>query len=89
VQTDCGSVETRLAIYPNPAQSRVYISSNKVISKIQLMTMQGQLISQHTTGQVQPGNYALQLNDRMRRGLYVVQAFFADGTVQYSKLIKE
>jgi hypothetical protein len=88
-RTACGTEQARLNIYPNPAQSSVNINSNKSISKILVFTAQGQLVSQRVVAQTQPATYLLQLDNKMSKGLYFVQVICTDGTVQYSKLIKE
>lgn len=86
----CGSEQqARLNIYPNPAQSSVNINSNKAISKIQVYTAQGQLVSQRVIGQTQPATCLLQLDNKMSKGLYFIQVICIDGTIQHSKLIKQ
>lgn len=78
-----------LSIFPNPVDNIVYIKSSKAISKIMLVSITGQTISQYVPSQNQPGIYSIPLRGKIAQGLYILQVTATDGTVQNSKLIKE
>jgi hypothetical protein len=81
--------KTTLTIYPNPVNKVIYISSNKTIRKIMLLSITGQVVAEQVPAQLQPGIYSIPVTDRMRKGLYILQVLATDGTIQNSKLIKE
>jgi hypothetical protein len=85
-QREKWEVEERLQLYPNPAQSVLWLESAK----------QATVLLYHLTGKVatvqpvhvQPGEPAsLPLPSELANGLYVVQIQFADGTMVHRKLI--
>lgn len=85
----CGQVQSRLVIYPNPAQTQVNITCNKPVDRVIVLSAQGQVVMQKSIAASQAGTIVLPLDGRMRAGLYFLQVVYTDGTVQYSKLIKE
>lgn len=72
---------TRISIYPNPAGTVFNIAADKVISNIDILNTQGQIIKTANTANVSIS----ELPD----GFYSVKVSFTDNTFRMAKLLKE
>ena len=67
-----------VAVFPNPASDKVFVKSNKEITKLSLLDMQGKL--------VQESEYSTELDlSNLQNGMYVLQIEASAGVV-YKKL---
>jgi hypothetical protein len=88
VQINCVG-EQKLVVYPNPVNNQVYIKSSKQIESVSLLSFSGQTLMRKIYRQSQVGTIQLPLKTQLSQGIYLLRVVATDGTVQYTKLLKE
>lgn len=71
-------------LFPNPSNHMVNITANQIISKIEILNIQGQVIQ---TMSATTNNVSISINT-LSNGLFIVKASLANGTTWTGKLIK-
>lgn len=75
-------VKSSLKVYPNPAADVVNLSSNKEILSVSVLDMSGK--------KVQTFKGAKEINvSSLAKGTYILQVYYATGSVENTKLIKK
>lgn len=76
------SANNNLKVYPNPAVDVVNLTANKEIKSVNIFDLSGKKVKSVTdTKQVNVSNLA--------KGTYIIQAYYGNGSVENTKLIKK
>ena len=78
-----------LMVYPNPVNQYVNINSSLPVQRVVLVSMTGKVILRKDFKQSQATMIQLPLNSFMTSGVYLLQVWAQDGTMQHTKLVKE
>jgi hypothetical protein len=76
-----------IKLYPNPANSAIFLRSTLGIKQIQIVNNTGQTIINKSNVQVANGLSKLDVK-QLSGGIYICKVFLEDGTVQNIKFIK-
>ena len=77
--------DTRLSIYPNPAQNTITLSSDEEMERISIYTSAGRLVQESS-----PLSTIVQLRiSELSKGVYIIKAHFKDGSMKVEKLVVE
>lgn len=82
------ATRTSLVVYPNPVNSQqVYIKSSKPVKSVVLLSLTGNVILRQDYRQTQAAVIELPLKTHITPGIYMVQIWATDGSVQYGKIM--
>ncbi len=84
--TDLNEQSRRISVYPNPANGRLYITSEETIESVSIINVTGARILEFRN--IQATDYVLNL-DGISAGIYIVEVKTADNKLQISRLVKK
>lgn len=84
----CENRAATLSVYPNPANSEVYLKSNKAIRIVILYSVTGHVAQTYRIGNEKPATVNIRLRNDLTKGMYILQIVHHDGTTTHSKIIK-
>ena len=76
-------IDNDISIFPNPASDRLSIHSDKAIKKLDILTLEGKLISSCTQNCSE-----IDISDIIN-GMYILKTSFQDGSSRYFKFFKK
>ena len=86
-RVDC-SAPTAFSVYPNPVKANAYLTTDKVIRQIDLISMGGQVVWSCVPPQ-QTGTIPITFNKTVSKGMYILKATATDGTMRQVSVLKE
>lgn len=75
-------------IYPNPASNRLYIQSGKTVMQVNILNSGGQPVLKYIPSINSNGTFDINIQ-RLPSGIYMLQLFNKDGTIDVNKLMKK
>ncbi len=75
-------------VYPNPASSRLYIQSGKTVIEVNILNSGGQPVMKYIPSMNSSGIFDINIQ-RLPAGIYMLQLFNKDGTIDVNKLMKK
>jgi hypothetical protein len=87
VRVDC-STPTTFRVYPNPVKANAYLSTDKIIRQIDLISVGGQVVWSCVPVQ-QTGTIPLSFGKTVTKGMYILKAVATDGTIKEVSVLKE
>jgi hypothetical protein len=82
------SVPNTFSVYPNPLKANAYLSTDKMIRQIDLISLGGQVVWSCVPSQ-QTGTIPLTFDKTVSKGVYILKAIATDGTVRQVSVLKE
>ena len=87
IRVDCGA-SSNFSVYPNPMKGNVYLTTDRKIRQIDLISIGGQVVwSCAPLGQT--GTIRLNFSKTVTKGVYIIKATATDGTVRQVSVLKE
>ncbi len=81
---DISAIEIEVNLFPNPANKKINIASKKIISKIEVYSMAGELLLQKM-----PTSYTIELNiEKLTPGIYLTKVYQNNSSVSKKLLVK-
>lgn len=74
--------QLEIKLYPNPAQSHVYIESNTDLSQVEIFSIKGKQVLQSTVSPQTPIDIS-----SLTSGIYLVKIHTSEGTIETKKLV--
>lgn len=72
-------------VFPIPFSESLYIQSERLMERVSLTNLTGQIVTTHSLSSAEISLPSKELNP----GIYILHIYFADGSIQTKKIIKE
>ncbi|HTI91394.1 MAG TPA: T9SS type A sorting domain-containing protein [Puia sp.] len=86
-RVDC-STPAAFSVYPNPVKANAYLTTDKMLRQIDLISMSGQVLWSRIPPR-QTGTIPLTFDKTVAKGMYILKATATDGTVRQVSVLKE
>ncbi len=80
------NTESKTIIYPNPVKDYLNIESEEIISKIEILDIEGRLLIKKEN--INNINYSTNL-DSLSKGVYILKIIYKNGKISSDKLLKQ